>query len=491
MQIKPAQKFKQFARVCFWGCPKQGKTYGAMAIATAMVGPHGKVGVISSEYGSSNLLSRKFPHDIIDLTVDDHGNPIANPFAPTRYEEALRLFVENSYDAIVIDSLSHAWEGEGGILEQVKMVEGNNKFTDGWGKVGTPSYQHLIKSILSTKAHIFITIRAKDGYVLEPGKDGKMTPRNVGLKPVIRSSFGYEMQLTIRMDALIGHIEESAFQNDFPQGTQIVRPGEDVASTLLACLDGDPVPEPSHAQMQMRKLLDDLYALAPHVYAKYAQWEEMALRAALGIKEGPLPTEYTDEHIRLMQDYVEKKRPRKAQCQAESDASLPSVDTAVSHPADSTNGMSHDTPTKPEKPVTKPIVASPASSPAQEPSLDSLIKQAKLRASSLGLARDAAEWASLLKSCKIAEIKSTADLAVIIEHMDQFEREQQAVPETPEVGPPPVLATPQQIASIQKLCSCMGRSVPEADGMTDAAARTTIKELTAAYKEFRKAIPVR
>ena len=38
LEIKPAQKFKRWARVCFWGCSKQGKTHAALAIATAMVG---------------------------------------------------------------------------------------------------------------------------------------------------------------------------------------------------------------------------------------------------------------------------------------------------------------------------------------------------------------------------------------------------------------------------------------------------------------------
>jgi hypothetical protein len=309
LQIKPATKFKQYARVAFWGCPKQGKTHAALAIARAMVGPEGKVGVISSEYASSSLLARKFPHDIIDLTKDEYGNDVKNAFAPARYEEALKLFADNGYQAIIIDSLSHAWEGEGGILERVGE-KGGNTFTDGWGKIGTPMYQHLIKAILNTKAHIFITIRAKESYVVEPNEKGKSAPRNVGLKPIIKSSFGYEMHLTVRMDALVGHIEESAFQDEFPLGTQVVRPGEDVASTLIQCLDGEPMPEPTEQQTEMRRLLDTLYATAPATYAKYAQWEEMAIRAALEIKEGVLPQDYTDEHISLMQAFVDSKKQR-------------------------------------------------------------------------------------------------------------------------------------------------------------------------------------
>lgn len=474
LQIKPAQKFKQYARMCFWGIPKSGKSHAALAIATAAVGETGKVGVISSEYGSTNLLSHKFPHDIIDLTTDEHGNPIANPFAPARYEEAIKLFVENGYEAIVIDSLSHAWEGEGGVLENVKAKK--NTFSDGWGQVGTPMYQHLMRSILSAKAHVFITIRAKDGYVVELNNEGKNVPRNVGLKPVIRSSFGYEMQLTIRMDALVGHIDESAFQDEFPQGTQIVRPGEDVAYTLLQCLDGVPVVEPTAESTEMRRLLDDLYALAPHVYAKYAQWEEMALRAAFGIKDGSLPTDYTDEHVNLMRAYVEKKKPapRKAQLSAAPDTDF-----------------SQDSPMDREQSAATPV----ATSLAGAPSLDEQIKQAKLRAQKLELACDAQEWANLLKTCKVTIINSAADLAKVIEYMDQALPNVQVEQVTPTTSANAAATKPiteQQMTSIRKLCGFLGRAVPvDLSSMTFQSAGKLIADLSEAYREARSALPVR
>jgi AAA domain len=303
--IKAAEKHRQWAHICFWGPPKAGKTHSALAIATAIVGPGGKVGVVSSEFGSSALLSKKFPHDIIDLTVDEYGNKVAKPFTPERYEEAIKLFIENGYGAVVIDSLSHAWEAEGGVLERVNSTK--NSFSDGWGDVGTPLYKHLVNTILSAPVHTFVTLRAKDGYVMEANDKGRQVPRNVGLKPVIRSSFGYEMQLTIRMDRHVGHIDESAFQDEFPQGAEIINP-EDVAYALLECLDGTPVPEPSAQQAEMRKLLDAFYATSPATYARYANWEAMALRKALGLESGPLPLDYSDEQVGLMRAYVESKK---------------------------------------------------------------------------------------------------------------------------------------------------------------------------------------
>ncbi len=304
--VRDAEKYKQWARVCFWGSPKQGKSHAALAIARGLAGPDAVVGVISSEYGSTALLSRKFPHKILDLSVDEHNNKVANPFSCKRYEEAIAFLIDVWHcEAIVIDSISHAWEGEGGVLQNVNNQ--SNTFSDGWGKVGTPMYKHLVDTILSSKCHMLITIRAKDGWVMEPNEKGKQTPRNAGSKPVIRAAFGYEMQMTIRMDRLIGHIDESAFQDEFPQGTEILNP-EDVAYTLLECLDGTPIPEPSEQQATMRQLLDEFCSLSPATYAKIANWEAMALRKALEIPSGPLPEDYTDEQVELMRIYVEVRR---------------------------------------------------------------------------------------------------------------------------------------------------------------------------------------
>src|SRR5690242_15812707 len=238
MIIKPAQKVRQHARVCFWGIEKAGKTHSALDLARALVGPEGKVGVVSSERGSSKLLAWKFPHDIIDLTVDEGNNPVRNPFTPKRYEEALQTFVQAGYQVIIVDSLSHLWEGEGGLLEFVESQSGD-KFTSGWGK-GTPIYQHFLNTLLSVPCHLIVTLRAKEAYVMEEytkrnGERGT-APKNVGSAPIIRKGFGFEMQLTIRVDAKVGTIQSSANEEELPKGTEIEDVSEDLAPVLLRWL---------------------------------------------------------------------------------------------------------------------------------------------------------------------------------------------------------------------------------------------------------------
>jgi len=239
MVIKQAQKVKQYARVCFWGVEKSGKTHAALELATLLVGEGGKIGVVSSERGSSSLLAWKFPHDIIDLTVDEGNNPVRNPYSPRRYEEALKTFVDAGYQAIIVDSATHVWEGEGGVLEFVDG-KGNNTYTNGW-KEGTPLYNRFLNTLLGVPCHLIVTLRAKDGYVQEQNDRGKMVPRNVGLKPVIRDRFGFEMQFMVYMQNQVARVNSSAYQEEIPNDSEINIP--DLSEIMSHWLVGAPVPE--------------------------------------------------------------------------------------------------------------------------------------------------------------------------------------------------------------------------------------------------------
>jgi hypothetical protein len=244
LAIKPAQKVQQFARICLWGVEKQGKTHAALELATALVGERGPIGVISSERGSSALLSRNYPHDVADLMRDEGNNPVRNPFSARRYEEAVTAFVNGGYPVIIVDSLSHLWEGEGGILEVVQKAGG--EFQKGWD-AGSPLYQKCLNTLLSVPCHLIVTLRAKDAYELEEytKKDGKAgkRPKNVGMAPVIRKYFGYEMQFMIRMEDMTGQIVSSAYQEELPKGMEIESMTTDFAPALLRFLEGVAPPE--------------------------------------------------------------------------------------------------------------------------------------------------------------------------------------------------------------------------------------------------------
>lgn len=74
-----------------------------------------------TERDSGDLYADLFDYDIIALQP---------PYKPEKYVEAIRASKEAGYDTIVLDSLSHAWSDEGGILDQAdKLSAGGNRFT--------------------------------------------------------------------------------------------------------------------------------------------------------------------------------------------------------------------------------------------------------------------------------------------------------------------------------------------------------------------------
>lgn len=175
-----------------------GKTYTALMAATAMA-KGGKIAVIDTERNSASLYSDQFTFDVVCL----------DNFHPQNYVDMIHAAEEGGYAVIVIDSLSHAWEGEGGVLDQhdaaVKRQKVQNSFT-AWKDV-TPIHRDLVDAILQSKCHIIVTMRSKTEYVLEEVEsNGRkiQRPKKVGMAPVQRQ--GMEYEFTIVADLDVDHV---------------------------------------------------------------------------------------------------------------------------------------------------------------------------------------------------------------------------------------------------------------------------------------------
>lgn len=118
------------------------------------------------------------------------------PFSPERYIEALQLCEKEDMEVIIIDSISHEWEGIGGILEQHSAMPGNSYIN--WNRL-TPRHNSFVQHILQSPVHIIGTIRAKQEYVLSE-KNGKQVPEKVGMKGVTREGMDYEFTLVFEID---------------------------------------------------------------------------------------------------------------------------------------------------------------------------------------------------------------------------------------------------------------------------------------------------
>lgn len=189
--FKKAVKAQTYLRLGIQGPSGAGKTYSALAIATHLTDK--RVALIDTEHGSASKYSDIYDFDVLELEA---------PFHPDRYVQAIRDAAEADYGVVVIDSLSHAWSGPGGLLEIVddiaKRMKTSNSFA-AW-KDATPIQNRLLDSIVGAKIHVIATMRSKTEYVLEEDNRGKKVPRKVGMAPVQRDQVEYEFDIVAEMD---------------------------------------------------------------------------------------------------------------------------------------------------------------------------------------------------------------------------------------------------------------------------------------------------
>lgn len=177
-------------KVGLQGPSGSGKTTSALLLAYGLVGDWSKIAVIDSENGSADLYSHLGEYNVMGITA---------PYSPEKYSEAIQICHAQGMEAIIIDSISHEWEGDGGILDIHGNMPGNS-FSN-WSKV-TPRHNSFVNTILSTPVHVIATIRSKQDYVMME-KNGKAVPEKVGLKGVTKDGMDYEF--TVVFDINIRH----------------------------------------------------------------------------------------------------------------------------------------------------------------------------------------------------------------------------------------------------------------------------------------------
>lgn len=238
MAFAKATKKQSRLRMSLFGPSGSGKTFTALSVASAF----GRIAVIDTERGSASKYADLFDFDVLEL----------NDYGPQKFVDAIKEASGAGYNVLVIDSLSHAWSGTGGVLELVdraaKRSQSNNKFV-AWGDV-TPLHNQLIDTILTAPIHIIATMRSKTEYVLEKDDRGRTMPRKVGLAPVQRDGMEYEFDVVGEMN-MDNELVVSKSRAVSLNGAVISKPGAALGETLKAWLsDGATVSVPAPALVQ-------------------------------------------------------------------------------------------------------------------------------------------------------------------------------------------------------------------------------------------------
>ncbi|MEI7829685.1 MAG: AAA family ATPase [Prolixibacteraceae bacterium] len=187
MRLQQAERKQAKIKLGIQGPAGSGKTYSSLLIAFGMTKDWTKIAVVDTENHSADLYAHLGAYNV--LTLD-------KPYSPERYIEAIEICEKAAMQVIILDSISHEWEGIGGILDIHGAMMGNS-FTN-WSKV-TPRHNDFVQKLIQSPCHIIATIRSKQDYVLSE-RNGKMVPEKVGLKGVTREGMDYEFTLVFDID---------------------------------------------------------------------------------------------------------------------------------------------------------------------------------------------------------------------------------------------------------------------------------------------------
>ena len=252
MEFRKAERRKAKLRLGITGPAGSGKTYGALLIAKGL---GGKTVLIDTENGSGDLYAALFDYDV---------GRIQAPYTVQKYLQAIHDAEQAGYDTIIIDSLSHAWAGEGGLLDmQGKIADSSprgNSFA-AWRQV-TPWHNKLIDMILNSKCHIIATMRSKTEYIQAENERGKTEIRKVGLAPVQRDGMDYEF--TTIFDLGVNHSATTSKDRTSLFDGQIFKLSEETGQTLKTWLE-------TGVDMEERKQLWARYLAVCENNSKQAQ----------------------------------------------------------------------------------------------------------------------------------------------------------------------------------------------------------------------------
>lgn len=203
MGLKRAVRQKMKVPIMLMGASGSGKTVGALLIAKGIVWQMfpdlsddekwEKIAVIDTEHGRSTLYAG------MTIKEQEIGSflhyDLSKPYTPQRYKDAFMECKQAGCEVIIVDSITHAWSGEGGVLDKVNALGG--KFSD-WNKV-KPDENTLLSMFLDTDVHVIACVRSKQGYELTTLDTGKLQIEKVGLKAEQKDSLEYEFAITFQL----------------------------------------------------------------------------------------------------------------------------------------------------------------------------------------------------------------------------------------------------------------------------------------------------
>lgn len=204
-KIERAVKTDTWSRTALCGPSKSGKSLVSLIMACGFnplldqtgkaLGP--KPGVVCSEDGEIKKYADLFDFDVAVLQRGGH---------PEEYVDAINAFAEGGYNPLIVDSITHEWQGMNGVLSIVerRAISKYKKDTHRAWKDGNELHDKFINAMKRYPGHVIATVRAKTKYERrEVEKDGRTKTEIVklGVGPIQRGEIDYEFDTFFMVDS--------------------------------------------------------------------------------------------------------------------------------------------------------------------------------------------------------------------------------------------------------------------------------------------------
>ena len=186
-EIKEAKRLGARLLIQLSGVSGSGKTYSALHLAYGLTGcDSSKIIGIDTENRRMSLYADCLPNKDSFRVLEFFA-----PFSPARYIEAIKACCEAGAEVIVIDSVSHEWESEGGC----EWIANNSSGRLADWKTAKREHKRFMTFMLQCPAHIIACTRAREKTDFSDTKN----PVSLGIQPIQEKNFSFEATVSLLM----------------------------------------------------------------------------------------------------------------------------------------------------------------------------------------------------------------------------------------------------------------------------------------------------
>lgn len=186
-QIEEAKRTGARLLIQLSGVSGSGKTYSALQLAYGLAGgDSSKIIGIDTENRRMSLNADCLPNGARFRIINFFA-----PFSPARYIQAIEAACKNGAKVIVIDSVTHEWESEGGC----EWIAAQNQKMPNW-KLAKAEHKRFMTYMLQCPAHIIACTRAREKTDFTDTRN----PKSLGIQPIQEKNFSFEATVSLLME---------------------------------------------------------------------------------------------------------------------------------------------------------------------------------------------------------------------------------------------------------------------------------------------------